>query len=191
MEIIFMSFKRFLCVLGLVMASSLAYAEDAPESVKALIPELKAYGTNPVLVAGVKAQNAKGITLDEIKKRDEAWMATSGVDDFMKGIMNNDAAKELSKIEKSKPYFDELFLMDNLGANVAMTNKTSDYWQGDEEKFTNSFKNGAGGLDVGKVKFDKSAQAYLVQVSVPVMDGGKAIGAITFGINIDELEKKK
>ena len=104
--------------------------------------------------------------------------------------MNNDAAKELAKIEKSKPFFDELFLMDDLGANVAMTNKTSDYWQGDEEKFTGSFNNGAGGLDVGKVKFDKSAQAYLVQVSVPVMEGGKAIGAITIGINIDELEKK-
>ena len=185
-----MSFKRFICLAGLLMASSLVYAEDAPESVKTLIPELKALGTNPVLVAAVKAQNAKGMTLDEIKKRDEAWMATSGVDDFMKEMMNNDAAKELAKIEKSKPFFDELFLMDDLGANVAMTNKTSDYWQGDEEKFTGSFNNGAGGLDVGKVKFDKSAQAYLVQVSVPVMEGGKAIGAITIGINIDELEKK-
>jgi len=186
-----MYFKKFLCVLGLMAATSLAYAEDAPDSVKALIPALKQYGTNPVLVAAVKAQNAKGITLDEIKKADEKWMATSGVDDFMKGIMDNKAAKELAKIEKSRPYFDELFLMDHLGANVAMTNKTSDYWQGDEAKFKNSFKDGAGGIDVGKVKFDKSAQAYLVQVSVPVMDGGKAIGAITFGINIDELEKGK
>ena len=183
--------KRILCVLSLVMASSLVYAEDAPESVKALVPELKTLGTNPVLVTAVKAQNATGMTLDEIKKKDEAWMATSGVDDFMKSLMSSDAAKELSKIEKSKPYFDELFLMDKLGANVAMTNKTSDYWQGDEDKFTGSFNNGAGGIDVGKVKFDKSTQAYLVQVSVPVMDGGKAIGAITIGINVDELEKEK
>ena len=66
-----MSFKRFICLAGLLMASSLVYAEDAPESVKTLIPELKALGTNPVLVAAVKAQNAKGMTLDEIKKRDE------------------------------------------------------------------------------------------------------------------------
>jgi hypothetical protein len=78
--------------------------------------------------------------------------------------------------------------MDNQGANVAMTNKTSDYWQGDEAKFTDSFKNGVGAIHISTVEFDESAQAYLVQVSVPVMEGGKAIGALTIGVNIDELE---
>ena len=57
----------------------------------------------------------------------------------MKALMNNSAAKELLKFESSKPYFTEVFLMDNQGANVAMTNKTSDYWQGDEAKFIESF----------------------------------------------------
>ena len=105
--------------------------------------------------------------------------------------MTNPAAKELGKLEKSKPYFLEVFLMDKQGANVAMTNKTSDYWQGDEAKFTKSYNGGAGGVDIGKVKFDNSSQAYLVQVSVPVMDGDKAIGALTIGINLDELDKHK
>lgn len=38
------------------------------------------------------------------------------------------------------------------------------------------------------VELDSSAQAYLVQVSVPVMDGDAAIGAITIGIDLDRLE---
>jgi hypothetical protein len=41
---------------------------------------------------------------------------------------------------------------------------------------------------VDEVEFDESTQAYLVQVSVPVMDGGRAIGAITFGIDVDKAE---
>ena len=69
-----------------------------------------------------------------------------------------------------------------------MTNKTSDYWQGDEAKFKNSFNQGKGAIFVDEVEFDDSAQAYLVQVSVPVMDQGKAIGAITFGIDVDQVE---
>ena len=81
--------------------------------------------------------------------------------------------------------------MDNQGANVAMTNKTSDYWQGDEDKFTNAYKGGAGGVDISKSKFDDSAKAYLVQISVPVVDGGTVIGALCVGINLDELEKAK
>lgn len=36
---------------------------------------------------------------------------------------------------------------------------------------------------------EKSAQAYLVQVSVPVLDGAVAIGALTIGIDLDELER--
>lgn len=163
-------------------------AEEAPESVKKLVPTLVEWGKNPVLVEEVKKQNAKGMTLQQIQDMDKAWMAVTGMDDNMKNLMSNSAAKELLKLESSKPYFIEIFLMDNQGANVAMTNKTSDYWQGDEAKFKESFVNGAGGTHIGDVKFDKSAQAYLVQVSVPVMDGGTAIGALTIGINIDELE---
>jgi hypothetical protein len=43
---------------------------------------------------------------------------------------------------------------------------------------------------VDGVKFDDSTQAYLVQASVPVKDGDKVIGAITFGILIDKFGKK-
>jgi opacity protein-like surface antigen len=173
----------------LVLSCSLAIAEEAPASVKKLVPTIQSWGTNPVLVAAVKAQNAKGATLEQIKTRDQAWQATSGVDDSMKALMHNDAAKELGKLERTAPWYLELFLMDNKGANVAMTNKTSDYWQGDEPKFTESYKDGAGAVHIGKVTFDASAQAYLVQISVPVMDGATAIGALTVGVNLDKLGK--
>jgi len=173
--------------LLIFLVPAMANAEQAPESVKKLAHTLMEYGNNAILVRAVKMQNPKGVSLNEIKAIDTKWKATSGVDSFMQELLDNSSAKELAKIEKSKPYFIELFLMDNQGANVAMTNKTGDYWQGDEAKWQESFKNGKGALHVGKVKFDESVQAYLVQVSVPVMDGEKAIGAITFGVNLDEL----
>lgn len=183
-----MKFINVITLFVLMFFSSLACAEEAPDSVKLLVSSLRAWGENPVLVAAVKEQNAKGQTLDAIKKRDEIWRKTSGVDEFMKPLMENDAAKEMLRLEKSKPFYFELFLMDNQGANVAMTNKTSDYWQGDEDKFTKTFNNGQGAVHISDVKFDESAQAYLVQVSVPVMDGSDTIGAITIGINVDLLE---
>jgi hypothetical protein len=119
---------------------------------------------------------------------DKKWIATPGVADFMKALMTSTCGQHLKKIQDSKKYYSEIFVMDNQGANVAMTDKTSDYWQGDEAKFKNSFKQGTGAVFVDEVEFDESVQAYLVQVSVPVMEGNKAIGAITFGINVDEIE---
>lgn len=172
-----------------MFATGTANAEKAPEAVSKVVPDIKTLASNPVIVEAVKAQNTRNISIDEIKKRDAEWQSTTGVDDFMKGLLNNAAAKEMLKFEKTKPYYTELFLMDNQGANVAMTNKTSDYWQGDEAKWQKSFDGGKGSTHLGDVKFDDSAQAYLVQVSLPVMDGDKAIGAITVGINLDVLEK--
>lgn len=179
------------CLLAgsLIVVMADAYAEDTPAAVTALIPVIKKWGEDPVLITAVKEQNAKGMTLDQIQKRDKEWMATTGMDDQMKAMMKNAAAQELDKLEATKPYFFESILMDNQGANVAMTNKTSDYWQGDETKFTNAFK--VGGVDIGKSKFDDSAKAYLIQVSVPVLEGGKPIGALCVGINLDELDKAK
>lgn len=168
---------------------SFGFAEEVPAAVYELAPKLQAWGSDPVLINAVKEQNAKGMSLDDIKARDATWMATEGVDDFMKYLLENQAAKQLLSLEGSTHYYSEVFLMDNQGANVAMTNKTSDYWQGDESKFSGSFADGKGSVHIGKVKFDVSAQVYLVQVSVPVMDAGSAIGAITVGINLDELEK--
>ena len=102
--------------------------------------------------------------------------------------MESECGKHLRGIQNSELYFAEIFVMDNLGANVAMTDKTSDYWQGDEAKFKESFKGGSGAVFVDDVEFDDSSQSYVVQVSVPVMDGAKAIGSITISIDMDKFE---
>lgn len=162
-------------------------AEEAPEKLHDILPELEVWSTDQVLIDAVRQQNSEGLSLASIQERDAVWRATSEVDDFMASLMSSSAAKHMLELEQSKPYFVEFFLMDNQGANVAMTNKTSDYWQGDEEKFTESFKGGAGSTYMSDVKFDESSQAYLVQVSIPIMDGDKAIGAMTIGVNLDDL----
>ena len=107
-------------VFGLFFSTQ-AIAEDVPPDVAALVPVIKKWGENPVLVAAVKEQNAKGATLEQIQKRDKEWMAATGMDDQMKAIMKNAGAQELDKLEATKPYFFESILMDNQGANVSMT----------------------------------------------------------------------
>ncbi|MCK5351742.1 PDC sensor domain-containing protein, partial [bacterium] len=122
-----------------------------------------------------------------IQELDEKWKAKTGIADYMQVLMDNTCGKYLRELQNVEPYIAEAFAMDNQGANVCMTDKTSDYWQGDEAKFKNSWNGGKGGIFVDDVEFDDSAQTYVTQVSVPVVDGGKVIGAITFGVDIDKL----
>lgn len=163
--------------------------EKAPQKVVDLANSaLAATGNDPAIVKAVKEENAKGKSLDQIKEMDAKWQAHAGVADYMQALMDSECGKHLQGIQKNSEYLSEIFVMDNQGANVAMVNKTSDYWQGDEAKFQKSFAEGKGAVFVDDVKFDDSTQTYLVQVSVPVMDGGKAIGAITFGVDVDKVQ---
>ena len=177
--------------LFLVFVFATTYAaEKAPQKIVDLAQStLAKFGTDSTIVTAVKAENAKGKTLKQIQELDKKWMATPGIVDYMKALMENECGKYLRKIQTSAPYYAEIFVMDNLGANVAMSDKTSDYWQGDEAKFIKSYNGGKGDIFVDEVKFDDSTQNYLVQVSVPVKDGDKVIGAITFGINVDKFGK--
>jgi len=180
-------------IIGLTLSigPAIAYAgEKAPQGVVDLANStLAKLGADPIIVGAVKAENAKGKTLDQVKELDKKWIATAGIVDYMKALMDNECGKYLRKIQASAPYYAEIFVMDNQGANVAMSDKTSDYWQGDEAKFIKSYNGGRGDVFIDEVKFDNSTQAYLVQVSVPVKDGDKVIGAITFGINVDKFKK--
>lgn len=177
--------------LILVVGSGIACAgEKVPQGIVDLANStLAKFGTDPIIVGAVKTENAKGKTLAQIQELDKKWMATPGIADYMKALMDNECGKYLRKIQASAPYYAEIFVMDNLGANVAMSDKTTDYWQGDEDKFIKSYSGGRGTVFIDEVKFDNSTQAYLVQVSVPVKDGDKVIGAITFGINVDKFGK--
>ena len=181
-----------LIVVGmfLIAGSTVIYAaEKAPQKVVDLAnSKLANLGTDPVIVEAVKAVNAEGRSLDQIKEMDKKWKAHAGLADYMKALMDSECGKHLAKIQQSAPYYAEIFVMDNQGGNVAMTDKTSDYWQGDEAKFQKSFNGGAGAVFVDEVEFDDSTQAYLVQVSVPVKDNNTVIGAVTFGVDVDKIE---
>jgi hypothetical protein len=180
----------FSAVVLVCIGTTLVVAgEPAPAQVKALAQgKLSALGSDPVIVAAVKAENAKGKTLAQIKARDEEWQKTAGVDAGMKALMDGECGKYLRKLQAELGYLAETFVMDNQGANVAMSDKTSDYWQGDEPKFTESYAAGKGAVHVSDVKFDDSSQTYVVQVSVPVRDGNTVIGAITFGVDVDKVK---
>lgn len=185
--------KRIIIVLTclfLIFGASFSFAgEKAPQKVIDLANSaLVKLGTDPVIVEAVKVENNKRKSLDQIKSMDEKWKGHAGISDYMQAMMDSECGKYLRKIQSGASYYAEIFVMDNQGANVAMTDKTSDYWQGDEAKFKESYKGGQGAVHISDVEFDDSSQAYLVQVSVPVKDNETVIGAITLGIDVDKTE---
>lgn len=178
-----------LAVLFALPGAAFAASKEVPRNlVEFAEKSLLGIGQDPVIVSAVAAQNAKGQSLERIKELDRRWQATPGIDAFMFELMRSRAAFVLLNLQVEHPFITESFVMDNRGALVGLTHKTSDYWQGDEAKFTESF--GTGAVHYGQVELDESTGDYLVQVSVPVLKNGRAIGAITFGVNLDRWEQR-
>ncbi len=188
--------KSILFAVALVASPFFAHADEnqhvAPitEYVKAkVIPWLN----NPEVVNAIKEQNAKTASLSEsdIIAQDKKWRAEvdAAAKPMIDGILKNKLSAFLQgKKEEAQGMITEMFVMDAKGLNVGQSDVTSDYWQGDEDKWKKTFKVGANTIFVDKVEKDESTQTFQAQVSVTVTDEtGKAIGAITLGINVDML----
>ena len=181
---------KALILTSLMMSGMVTAAEKAPQEIIDFTNnELTKISSQAGVVKAIKEQNAQKVSLDKIKQIDTKWKATAGIDKRMKSIMENSCAKELLAFIDKFSFITEAFVMDNQGANVCMSDKTSDYWQGDEAKFQKTFTGGAGSIFIDDVKFDKSSQTYVVQASLPIKEGNKAIGSITFSIDVDKFKK--
>ncbi|WP_348529574.1 PDC sensor domain-containing protein [Rhizobium sp. SG_E_25_P2] len=148
---------------------------------------------DPAVIDAIKAQNAKtaGLSAADIDALDKAWRAEvdGGDRKMIDEVLGNAASKFLhEKQEASEGVISEIFVMDAKGLNVGQSDVTSDYWQGDEDKFQKSFGAGAEGFFVDEVEKDESTQALQSQASMTIVDeSGAPIGAVTIGINLDAL----
>jgi hypothetical protein len=171
------------------MTASSAMAQSADTIQKKLEAEavkLKAWTQDPLFIAAVVAQNKQHITPAEIDKRDKNWVAGKA-EPLVKQMTTGPCADHLRQLAATSPIYSESFVMDDQGALVCANQRTSDYMQGDEAKWIRSFNGGKGAVFIDRPRLDESANEHLAQISLPIMSGDHAIGAITIGIKVDKL----
>lgn len=177
-------------MLSALPATANEYADQLTALANGKIAEI---AQNSAVVDAIMAQNAEtgGYDQAKIDSLDQQWRAE--VDASSRPLIdevlaNATSAYLLEQQEASEGLFTEIFAMDAKGLNVGQSGVTSDYWQGDEGKWQNTYGAGAGSIDIGDIEEDESTQTFQSQVSVPVVDAsGNPIGAVTFGVNVEYL----
>jgi hypothetical protein len=148
-----------------------------------------------VIIQSVNAANTKyaARTIDQIKDLDKEWINAKEMTALMKELNENKSAQFLKEKVKSSNYlYAEIFTTDYQGCIDAETEKTSDYWQGDEDKFIKTY--GAGGkIFIDKIKYDDSSKTTSMQISFPLYDAKnkKMIGSITITVDMDKKDQLK
>jgi len=180
------------CLFAAILAGAAtsAAAVDTPPAMIAFAKEqVREWVNVPEVIAAVKAQNAvnEGLSEADIIELDTAWRAQVGASDapMIAEVLGNALSAYLSKNAKAAGgAITEVFVMDMHGLNVGQSAVTSDYWQGDEAKYQETYLIGPDAMHVSEVELDESTQTYQGQVSMPLLDSdGSVVGAVTVGLN--------
>jgi hypothetical protein len=148
----------------------------------------------PEVIAAVQEQNAAHVSLraDQIEALDRQWRAERKANGgpLSTATMSNSASQFLNgfKTGANGPIV-EIFIMDNKGLNVAQTDPTSDFMQGDEDKWQKSFGAGPWMTFVDKPEQEEDGRRT-VQVSTTLVDNDVAIGALTVSLDLDKVPMK-
>ncbi len=145
---------------------------------------LAKWAASPAVVNAVKEQNAKGPIpgLDNAK-----WKTMRRTDPVVKGFETNAAGQFLkARMDEHKNVINKVFLNAAKGEKVAFGEKTISYLHAGDPKFDVPY--GTGKAWQGKPWFDESIQTYAIQVSVPVLSDGHAIGVLVGSVSLSYLE---
>lgn len=174
-------------VFGVAAPASASAVSDAA---RAFVQErLGAMLTSREVVEAVKTQNIRTASLGpaDIEALDRRWR--SGDAGLIEPTLANDLSAYLADVvAEAGGTFSEIFVMDAKGLNVGQSAKTSDYWQGDEAEWLETYMVGPGAVHVSEVEEDRLNKTYRVRVSMTVSDGGAPIGSLTVGVDLERLE---
>ncbi|HDZ37516.1 MAG TPA: transporter substrate-binding domain-containing protein [Marinobacter sp.] len=137
-------------------------------------------------------------TLAEVLAIDSKWQASAPMTapPLAAHILSLPASHILKTWQQShQGLVTEVLLINKMGTIAAMSQLTSDFWQGDEPKFLNVIGSEPSDdpqlrktLFISPIRYDQSTARFQVIVSVPVFpdDGDAAIGVIAVGLDIEK-----
>lgn len=171
--------------IGVLMVASIALptaanAEAIPPDVQAKVEtykkKLAEWAANPVIIAAIKEANTKGPG----GMTNGAWDGLDDNDPKVKALQNSAAGKLLLKWEEDKG-INKLYIRDEKGNLAASSNKALLFNNASRPQFSNSIKGAVWGAN--EMKQDPTTSIMSVQISVPILDGGKPIGVMNSSVS--------
>ena len=159
------------------------------------IDRLRELTEDPVILQAVKDSNVKHteIPLADLLVIDRQWIAKDqAVEPLVKELLTNACADRLTAFQDAQEGYPEVFIADARGVNVCLTNRTSDYYQADEDWWVQSYDESRGKTFYGKIEYDDSAMVESIPVFLPIPDPAthQAIGVMKAVVDITAVKRE-
>ncbi|MBY0415425.1 MAG: hypothetical protein K2Q18_14730, partial [Bdellovibrionales bacterium] len=178
--------KFFLSLMLSTFLVSNVFAEAlTPEQTTALakqVEEFKKLGADPKVVEAVKAVNTTALA-DYKDMTNDKWKELPVLDPKVRYFSKNPLAEYLKS--KKTDLVTEIFVNATDGTKVAFLSKTSSWTHKGKPKHDKPMDSKDW---QGEIEMDESTGSKSIQIAVPVLDGGKAIGSMVVGFAITKLK---
>ncbi|NNG05957.1 MAG: hypothetical protein HKM95_17895 [Inquilinus sp.] len=155
---------------------------------------IRAWVSNPLVIDAIRDQNARHARLSQsdIDAMDRRWRNETSAANrpLINRTLENRLSQHLKDLKNNQHgIVTEVFIMDNRGLNVGQSNVTSDFWQGDEAKWKETYLVGPHAIMIDEIELDESTQTFQSQLNMSIIDPetGEVIGAITVGIDVEAI----
>jgi signal transduction histidine kinase len=156
--------------------------------------DIQAYADEHLWKALILERNLmyKTMAVEDIRKyfadKDKSWIEAPDDSPLIKECLESKSSVKLKAIRMREENVAEIFITDIAGGLVAASNRTSDFYQADEEWWQKAYNQGKGSVFLGDVEFDESNGAWTVPVAVPVRDeAGGIIGVCKASLRVDNF----
>jgi hypothetical protein len=124
----------------------------------------------------------------KIEKIDKSWN-TPAAEGTVKEMLASPASRLLRRDHELDPRILRITVTDAKGANVAMSHKTIDYYQADEEYWQNIYAQGRGAVSVTDILYDEASKANYLGIGVPVVEegSGQFIGTLDALVDVSSV----
>lgn len=163
----------------------------------AVVAEVRSWLETEIVRLSVESQNERysGADAAEIEALDQQWRAEREAADkpLIAATLSSPLSVYLTRVQaQALGLYVEIFVTDDKGLNVGQSAITSDYWQGDEAKFQNTFPVGSSAVFIDDPEWDEGLKIWRAQLNLTVTDesGRTPIGAATVEINLTELIRR-
>ncbi len=182
------TWKNALTVGLMVLICGVASVGQAPPEIKAKldikIKQLAALSTDPEVVKAVKAHNATPESAEAAAMTNDKWHSLTVLDPFVRATAKTPLSEYLKTKKNADDTIAKIFVSGADGCKVGFDAKTEHWTHKGMPKHEVPMN---GQTWIGSVKVDDSTGQQLIQVGLPVLDAGKPIGSIVFGLRVDKL----
>ena len=166
-------------------------AIDLAQFIRRRVELVTLIAADPIIAAANYASNqsyqgmSEEVLAAKIQRIEDGWN-TPAARPRLARILTSRASLALRRYVQVDPSFLRINITDMRGGTVTATRKPFDYFQGDEESWTNIYAGGRGALGLTEIHYDEVTKANHISIGVPVFEqgAGQFAGVVHANVNV-------